>query len=281
MTTSGRKPVASVRKTRTVTNIKTYDKGAKPYTYQVIEGDTITSVAGGVIDERLVTLYVNGEELATVMCSPIQLEALAVGFLFNERVIESYADIGHVQQNVAGTVIDILLTHSDFNPPRRMILTSGCGGGVTWQQLSQSHPALESDFTTRPDIITQRMHELKGEARLYNLVRGIHTAVLGDTSGLLVSAEDVGRHNAVDKVAGQALIQQIPTTDCILLTSGRISSEMLGKAHRMGIPIVVSRTAPTSITLQLAEAWNICVVGYVRRGSMRVYTHPYRLGLID
>ena len=216
-----------------------------------------------------------------MMCSPVQLEALAVGFLFNESVIDSNDEIGHVRTNVAGTVVDVLLTHQRLLTPRRVILTSGCGGGITWQQLSEKYPALDSDFTTTPDIILQRMHELKGAARLYNLVRGVHTAVLSNTSQLLVSAEDVGRHNAVDKIAGQALINGIPTADCILLTSGRISSEMLGKAHRMQVPVVVSRTAPTSITVQLAQAWNICVVGYVRQGSMRVYTHPYRLGLSD
>ncbi|MFN8373580.1 MAG: formate dehydrogenase accessory sulfurtransferase FdhD [Anaerolineae bacterium] len=95
-----------------------------------------------------------------------------------------------------------------------------------------------------------------------------------------MSAEDVGRHNAVDKVAGKALAQGLDTRDCLLLTSGRISSEMLGKARRMAIPIVASRTSPTSITLQLAQAWNICVVGYVRQGGMRIYTHPQRLGII-
>jgi FdhD protein len=261
--------------------VQQYIDGAKPYTYQVVTDKTVTSVDGGIIDEHLVTVYVNGQELATVMCSPVDLEALAVGFVFNESVIESYDEIAWVQPNVAKTVIDILLTHNEFNPPRRMILTSGCGGGVTWRQLSDTQPALESDFTTTPNIIFQRMHELKGAARLYNLVRGVHTAVLSNISQLLVSAEDVGRHNAIDKIAGKALINAIPTLDCMLLTSGRISSEMLGKARRMKIPLVVSRTAPTSITLQLAQAWNICVVGYVRQGSMRVYTHPWRLGLSD
>jgi FdhD protein len=268
-----------VRKIKRVNKIKQYVDGAKPYTYQVVNGNLVTSVQGGVIHEQLVTIYVNGQELATIMCSPLQLEALAIGFLFNESVIESYDEIGLVRRNVAGTVIDILLTHNDFNPPRRMILTSGCGGGVTWQQLSDTYPALESEFSTSTKIILQRMQELKGAARLYNLVRGVHIAVLSDVSRLLANAEDVGRHNAIDKVAGQALMSAISTRDCILLTSGRISSEMLGKARRMQIPVVASRTAPTSITVQLADAWKICVVGYVRQGSMRVYTHPSRLGL--
>jgi FdhD protein len=160
-----------------------------------------------------------------------------------------------------------------------MILTSGCGGGVTLQHLTEQYPALESDLVIAPTIIHERMRDLQGAARLYSQVRGVHTAVLADQERLLVGAEDVGRHNAVDKVAGKALQAGISMRDGLLLTSGRISSEMLGKARRMGTPIVASRTSPTSISLRLAQAWNICVIGYVRHGSMRVYTHPQRLGL--
>ena len=253
--------------------------GALPVTYQLIEGEAVRRVQGGVIDEGLLSIYVNGESLATMMCSPLQLEALTVGFLYNEGLIESAAEIGHLQLNQIQSVADVILTRDDVQLPRRMILTTGCGGGVTGQVLSESYPALESDFQTTPALITRLMRQLGGAARLYNAVRGVHTAVLGDESGLLVSAEDVGRHNAVDKVAGQALLDGISSRDRILLTSGRISSEMLGKARRMGIPLVASRTAPTSITLQLADAWNICVIGYVRQGGMRVYTQAWRLGL--
>ena len=253
--------------------------GALPFTYHVIEGETVRQVQGGVIDEALLSIYVNGESLATMMCSPLQLEALTVGFLYNEGVIDCAAEIGLLQLNLTQRVADVILTRDEVKLPRRMILTTGCGGGVTGQVLSESYPALESDFATTPAVIHRLMRQLQGAARLYNAVRGVHTAVLGDEDLLLVSAEDVGRHNAVDKVAGQALLDGIDTRDRILLTSGRISSEMLGKARRMGIPIVASRTAPTSITVELAEAWNICVIGYVRQGGMRVYTHGWRLGL--
>ena len=253
--------------------------GALPATYQLIEGENRRQVEGGVIDEGLLSIYVNGESLATMMCSPLQLEALTVGFLYNEVVIESAAEIALLHLNQSRSVADVILTSDEVKLPRRMILTTGCGGGVTGQVLSESFPALASDFVAAPALITRLMRQLQGAARLYNAVRGVHTAVLGDETGVLVSAEDVGRHNAVDKVAGQALLDNIATRDRILLTSGRISSEMLGKARRMAAPIVASRTAPTSITLELAEAWNICVIGYVRQGGMRVYTHGWRLGL--
>lgn len=258
-----------------------YEPGAQPYTCWTIQADHAEPTETGVIEEALISIYVNGQELATVMCSPIEQEALALGFLYNEGIINSLNDVALVQPNKTRTVVDVFLTHDNFEPPRRMILTSGCGGGVTLQQLTEAHPALVSDFHTVPRTILDRMRDLQSAAHLYNQVRGVHTAILGNTEKLLVSAEDVGRHNAVDKVAGKALQVGLETHDSLLLTSGRISSEMLGKARRMGVPVVASRTSPTSISLRLAQAWNICVIGYVRSGSMRVYTHPQRLGLFD
>lgn len=255
------------------------EPGALAYTYWTVQQDNAELTDGGVIEETVVSIYVNGQELATIMCSPVEQEALALGFLYNEGVIDSLDEVGLVKTNVPRTVVDVLLKRQVFDPPRRMILTSGCGGGVTFQHLTEVYPPLESAFTATGDTIFARMRDLKGAARLYNLVRGVHTAILADAERLLVSAEDVGRHNAVDKIAGKALQAGITTRDRIILTSGRISSEMLNKARRMGVPLVASRTAPTSTAVRLATAWNICVVGYVRGGSFRVYTHPERLGL--
>ena len=253
--------------------------GALPQNYWLVERDRAQQTEGGVIEEALLDIYVNGQELATLMCSPLDQEALALGFLYTECVIDALDEVALVQANKPRTVVDVLLTRADFEPPRRMVLTSGCGGGVTLQHITESYPPLRSDFRTEPNAILQRMRDLQGAARLYNAVRGVHTAVLTDEDRLLLSAEDVGRHNAIDKIAGLALQAGIDSRDCLLLSSGRISSEMLSKARRMNIPVVASRTAPTSTAIRLAEAWQLCVVGYVRRGGMRVYTHAWRLGL--
>jgi FdhD protein len=160
-----------------------------------------------------------------------------------------------------------------------MILTSGCGGGLTWRDLAENLPPLESDLRVTPEIILDRMRDLNEAAQLYQQVRGVHTSILGTAERLLISAEDIGRHNTIDKLAGKALLAGIDTRHTIMVTSGRISSEMLSKARQMGVPIVASRTAPTHITVTLAQAWDICVAGYVRQNGMRVYTHPQRLGL--
>ena len=115
------------------------------------------------------------------------------------------------------------------------------------------------------------MKQLFDAATQYKRSRGIHGAALSDGSQLLVVAEDVGRHNAVDKIKGQALLDGISTTDRILLSTGRISSEMLLKAARMGVPVVASRTSPTEMAVALAEQLNVTVCGYVRPDGLNLY----------
>lgn len=261
--------------------MEAYNKGALPCTYWNLDMRGVERIEGGIVEEARLTIYVNAQEVATLMCSPIEQEALALGFLFNEGVIASLDEVRLLRPNVARTSIDIFLNRERFDPPRRMVLTSGCGGGVTFQDLQATHPPLETAFTSTPETVFALMQALKGASTLYNQVRGVHTSVLGTTEAMLISAEDIGRHNTIDKLAGKALLEGIPTRDTILLTSGRISSEMLIKARQMAVPLVASRTSPTGLTVQLAETWNICVVGYVRRDSLRVYTHPYRLGLVE
>lgn len=254
-------------------------RGYVPHTYWSVEGDQSEQVMGGVIEETTLSIRVNGSSLATIMCSPIDLETLALGFLYNEGVLRRYTDVQSISTDPDAGWINIQTHRRMATLRRHMILTAGCGGGVTFQQLSELRGKVETDYTTIPDVILARMRDLQGAARLYNTVRGIHTALLGDESGMIYSAEDVGRHNTVDKIAGMALQDEFDASHSILLTSGRISSEMIGKANRLNIPIVASRTAPTSISVELADAWDICLAGYVRRGSFRVYTHPYRLRL--
>ncbi|MEL6273322.1 MAG: formate dehydrogenase accessory sulfurtransferase FdhD, partial [Chloroflexota bacterium] len=181
--------------------------------------------------------------------------------------------------DVDAECVNVFLHRRNIHLKRQMIMTSGCGAGVTFHQANASRYKVETDFTTTPDVVLSRMQDLKSAARLYNEVRGVHTALLGSADVALYSAEDVGRHNTVDKIAGKVVRDGVDPRNCLLITSGRISSEMISKAHRLNIPIVASRTAPTSTAVELADAWEICLVGYVRRDSMRVYTHPFRLGL--
>lgn len=253
------------------------EEGVLPSTYITVTRSGWNVVQGSVIHERLVSIFVNGQELATIMTTPRQQDALALGFLANEGVIASSDDVRMVQICPSGGCVDIWLTRSDFEPPRRMILTSGCGGGVTFDDLSATSEPLVSNRQVTSDDLWTMMHALNQAAELYSQSGGVHTSTLNETSDPLIVAEDVGRHNTLDKLRGLALQQGITTRDRIILSSGRISSEMINKARRMEVPIVASRTSPTSMSVALAQSWNITLVGYLRRNSMNIYTHPERV----
>jgi FdhD protein len=122
------------------------------------------------------------------------------------------------------------------------------------------------------------MHKLHLAAELYQEVRGVHTSALSDGQELLLVAQDVGRHNTIDRLWGQALQQGVETEGHILLASGRISSEMINKAAKMKVPIIISRTSPTSLSVELGRAWHITVIGYARGNQFRVYSAPERIG---
>jgi FdhD protein len=251
--------------------------GAVPTTYHAFDGNW-QPVDGEVIEEVLVSLHVNGQELATIAATPVRQDWLAVGFLVNEGLITSKDEVRAVHICPSGLCVDVWLTR-EIEPPRRRIYTSGCGGGVTFDDLTGVQPPLDSDLTLTVGQLHHLMDQLQSVARLYRRTRGVHTSALFRGGEMLSSAEDVGRHNTLDKVRGDCLLRGVDTRDGVLLSTGRISSEMLNKAAKMGCPIVASRTSPTSLSVQLARAWNMTLVGYLRRGRLLVYAHGWRLGL--
>jgi len=253
------------------------DSGTAHARYTTITRNSYDVVDAEVIHEGLVSIFVNGQELATVMCTPRQQDSLALGFLANEGVITSMEDVRAVHICPSGGCVDVWLVSSTFEPPRRMILTSGCGGGVTFDDLSGTNEPLESDACVTPDQLWTMMDALNQSAELYSRSRGVHTSNLNDGEHPLLVAEDVGRHNTLDKLRGLALQQNISTKDKFLVSTGRVSSEMINKARRMEVPIIASRTSPTSLSVALAEKWNITLIGYLRRNSMNVYSHPERV----
>ncbi len=253
--------------------------GAQPVHYISLNGGEPQDIDGSVVEEAMACISLNGEELASFMCTPSHLETMALGFLYNEGVINGLADVRswHVSKN--RTCVDVWLHATDYQPPQRKIITSGCGGGVTFDDLSGVHAPLVSDLTATPEQMAGLMRQMHQGATLYREARGVHTAVLAEGDEVLLQVEDVGRHNCIDRLAGAALLGDIATRDRIVLSSGRISSEMINKARRLETPIVGSRTSPTSLSVALAEAWNITIVAYLRQDRMRIYTHPERLGI--
>ena len=239
-------------------------------TYFKIRGDRAEEATGEVVREQPLTVYVNGERFLTLLCSPMKIEALIVGYLWMEKVIEGLSDVERLDVSPVDGRADVTLTRPVTLPTER-ILTSGCCGGITFRIDHRLFPRLRSRRQVSPAALAARMKDLFAAAVHYRASRGIHGAALADADDLLVVAEDVGRHNAVDKVKGEALLRAIPTEDRILLSTGRISSEMLLKAARMGVPIVASRTSPTEMAVALAEQLNVTVCGYVRPDGLNLY----------
>ncbi len=253
------------------------DLGVLPTEYLTITPGSRQLIKGEVVDEVLACISVNGEELTRYMCSPHQLPQLAIGFLYNEGLIDSVNDVRSVHVSKKRTCVDLWLEDTAFTLPKRPIITAGCGGGITFDDLSSKHDSLQSQLTVEVGELTRLMREVHLGAELYQRARGIHTAALACNGEIVLQVEDIGRHNCLDRLAGAALTSDIETCDRILLSSGRISSEMINKARRLQTPIVCSRTSPTSLSVALAEAWNITLVAYLRKDRMRVYTHRDRV----
>lgn len=250
--------------------------GVAPAAYVAFSDNEARPVEGGVIDEGQVCIFVNGVELATIMCTPIDLKDLALGFLKLEGFIDQLAEVRQLSMSKGGLCADIWLDHDIVTPTRR-IITAGCGGGLTFDDLSALREPLSSSLVVTPFQITEGMRQMQLSGELYRLVRGVHTASLSDGVRPVFVAQDIGRHNTIDRLCGLALQAGHDTRDHVLFASGRISSEMLGKASRMKIPIVVSRTSPTSLSVRLAKAWNITLVGYCRGHQFRVYSAEQRV----
>ncbi len=248
-----------------------------PVTYVRWHKGQTTEVEGFVVEEVPVCIRVQGHPWVTLMASPHDLEALVLGFLRVEGVIQGLRDVVEMQWEHERPCVDVRLHHAPPSLPSHPTLTSGCVGGVTFERVLAELPRVDASFSISPQQLVDLMRALQRAAHTYRRARGIHSAALSNGRELLIVAEDVGRHNTLDRIWGMALRQGADPAGHILLTSGRVSSEMLRKAAKMRVPLIASRTSPTALALDLAEGWGITVVGYVRGQGLRVYTHPQRV----
>jgi FdhD protein len=244
--------------------------------FQQFHAGTSVLKSGELIVEKPVALFVNGDLWITFMCTPNKLKALAVGFLFNEGIIKAPDQIAefHICDN--GDIIDVWLNHT-VDRPKEWKRTSGCTGGYTALELEAVKPDIDKKVKLAAVQVRKLVEKLFESQDLYKKTGGVHTSILTDGDQLIISAEDVGRHNSMDKVAGLYLMGNEIFSKKVLLSTGRISSDMLQKAASIGAAIVISRTSPTSMSVELANLWGITLVGYARRDRFNVYAHPSRI----
>jgi FdhD protein len=180
-----------------------------------------------------------------------------------------------VRACASGDNVDVWLHHA-VEQPARWRRTSGCTGGVTAVEPDAAAPELRA-APLDPEKISALVEGLFSAQSLYRDTGGVHTSALSDGERIILVAEDIGRHNTLDKLAGRFLLEDVRLENRVLLTTGRISSEMMQKAARLGAGVVISRTSPSSLSIEMARAWGITLIGYARRSRFNVYTHPERL----
>ncbi len=230
------------------------------------------------IVEAPVSLTVNGIVWLTFMCTPVNLEAMAVGFLYNENIIQRMDEIADVRVCEHGDNVDVWLNQS-VEQPKSWRRTSGCSGGLT---AVETLARVEVSFSREeprfdPERIGNLVDLLFESQGLYRETGGVHTSALSDGEKVIFAADDIGRHNTLDKIAGMCVMNNVFPETKILISTGRISSEMLQKAARLGAPILISRTSPSSLSIEMAELYGITLIGYARRHRFNVYSNRQRV----
>lgn len=227
-----------------------------------------------VPNEMALTISVNRQEWVTILCTPTKLNCLVLGFLYGEEIISGVGDIKSMRMCEEDALADVMLSDAEYELPTLRTITSGCGGGAIFKTRGQR---VDSDLVVTPMEVLSLVKLLQEHMVSNRLCGGVHASALSDSQKLLVVAEDIGRHNTLDKIQGECLLSEVSAKDRLILTTGRISSEMLLKAARMEAPIVVSRHSPTENAVSLARDLGITLVGYARGRNLSVYSHSKRL----
>jgi FdhD protein len=232
--------------------------------------------AAQIAVEAEVMLSVNGEEWLSFHCSPDHIEALAVGFLFNGGFIQSAAELASVKLCEGQQNVDVWLRHS-VKKPEHWSRTSGCQGGVVQSGPVQELPRIEGKGATISALLGMVDAFLSILVKKDQFFEGVHTSVLFDREEILLVRNDIGRHNTLDKIAGESLLKQIDLIEPVLMTTGRISSEMIYKAARMKVPFIVSLHSTSSMAIEAAGSIGITLAGHARHGHLEIYSYPERI----
>jgi FdhD protein len=238
-----------------------------------IESDGSEEILHEVVEEIPYALFVNGRHMMTAMMSPNDIEDFVTGLLFTEQVIKRADEIESIK--VDKNRISVITTNLfKVIGPKKTIL-SGCGGSASYID-PEKLPKIHSDFSISTSFIAE-MIKTTLTTELHKVTGGIHVVALVGAHHIITLSEDIGRHNALDRVIGHALRNGIDLSHTFIIVSGRISSEMARKCLIANIPIIVSRGATTTLAIEIAEKNGLTIVGFVRGVKMNIYTHRDRI----
>ena len=248
-----------------------------PFSCSQYSKDGREDLTAQIAIEAPVSLTVNGQVWLTFQCTPDQLEEMAVGFLFNEGFLRSMDEVVILHVCEQKDNVDVWLDHA-VQKPVSWRRTSGCHGGTTSADLQQDRfEPVTGNHTLTTGQVFSLMDQFLNQQTPHSESGGVHTSALADGDRLLFQIHDIGRHNTFDKIAGHILMQQVPVSVPVLITSGRISSDMLQKSVRMRAPFLISMRSTSQMGIQLAQEWGITLISGARRGRFNVFTHPDRI----
>lgn len=254
--------------------------GLENYPVIRFDGVRFARAEAPLIREVSLRIVYNHDQVMTIACAGNYFDELAVGFLRSEGLLKSSSDIEEMHVRQEERIVEILTVDH-----RRVEAVAGQGGGALFSSGARAIGGSKPDrknldplpLTLDPQKVLLWMEELVDRSVLHNTSHGTHCSALGDKNGILISREDIGRHNTIDMIGGYTLLHNVDCSDKILMTTGRISSEMVNKVWNLGIPVIITRSAPTAEAIRVLEEAGMTLVGYVREGKMNVYTHKDRV----
>ncbi|MBI4654179.1 MAG: formate dehydrogenase accessory sulfurtransferase FdhD [Nitrospirae bacterium] len=241
---------------------------------------TFSETTDSVASEKLLRIFSNNREILSLLCTPTMVKELVVGFGLSEGLLKAEGEqlLGWCSER-----IEIFWRDEDIEvnlpidiPETTATLTSGCAKGVTFIS-NEKLTEVSSDLKIHIDMIFELFRNFQRKSELFMATGGVHSAALCDKNGIIVFAEDIGRHNAADKIIGYAFLENISMNDKILLLSGRLSSEIAQKAIKACIPILVSRAAPTDRAIEIARKHSLTMIGFLRGHRLNIYSQPGRI----
>lgn len=235
-----------------------------------------------LVREIKLELIVNGNKVGAVMATPVDQEALAIGYLMSENIIETFSDVTSLKLLNEGMRVEIEAKVNEENIKKlnaEGVVISGCGKSMTANIDPEAIEAkvIKSDFSISAELLSKQMSQFYTECPLYEQTGCVHTAKLFTDENTYFIGEDIAQHNTIDKVVGKAQMAGVDISNSFLMVSGRLSSEMVAKAVMHQIPILASRTASTCLGLMIAEKFGLTLIGFVRGDTMNVYRHPRRI----
>jgi FdhD protein len=232
------------------------------------------------VDEA-VCIFINGELLRTLIATPDMIKELVVGHLITENIVESMTEINEIEVRPLKVYVELKkrVDLKKLSMNRVDLITTACGSAaVQFRRAEQSSERKKDDVKVNYETVLEMVRSLNEKSTLFRRTGGTHSAMLCSQSGeALAFAEDVGRHNAIDKVIGSGILKDVNIKNCALISSGRQSAEIVLKAMQSGIPIIASVAGPLESGIKIADAAGITLICFVRGRRMNVYTHLHRI----